>query len=251
MAVVSFIFGLVFGSFFNVVIYRLPRKEYTINRPARSFCPSCGHELVWKDNIPLLSYIVLRGRCRYCGTRIPIRYPVVEAITAVSFTINALIFPVPQALALDLVAAGLIISSFIDLEHYLIPDTGIILIGIGAVLFSYYQGRFPEILIHAALVTGAMVAFFLIANAVKKDSFGFGDVELIGALSLASGLLGSLYTVLFSSIAALLTYLVIIGVKGEKFEGTKQIPFGPFIAIGGYTAILLLDELRLLYGLVG
>ena len=86
MPVIFFLLGLVFGSFFNAVIFRLPRKEYSINKPRRSICPKCKHILSWKDNIPLISYLLLKGKCRYCGAKIPLRYPIVEGLTALLFT---------------------------------------------------------------------------------------------------------------------------------------------------------------------
>ncbi|AKI96533.1 prepilin peptidase [Kosmotoga pacifica] len=249
MPIVFFLFGLVFGSFFNALIYRLPRKEYTINSPRRSICPVCKHALSWKDNIPLFSYILLRGKCRYCGAKISFRYPLVEVLTALSFAVNASLFPLQQAIALSILTSGLIISSFIDLEHYLIPDTGIVLVGIGAGLYSFFSHQFPGILIEVLIVTGLMVAFFAISNAVRKDSFGFGDVELIAVLSLSVGLLGSLFVILFASISALLSYVILSVIKKKGFDKRAMIPFGPFISLGGYFTLLLIDHIKVLYGL--
>jgi leader peptidase (prepilin peptidase)/N-methyltransferase len=92
-----------------------------------------------------------------------------------------------------------------------------------------------------------MVAFFFIANLVRKDSFGFGDVELLAALSLASGIIGSLYTIMVASFAALIVYAINAAAKGRKFDRRAQLPFGPFIAVGGYTTILFLDFIEALY----
>lgn len=248
MPVIFFLLGLVFGSFFNAVIFRLPRKEYSINKPRRSICPKCKHILSWKDNIPLISYLLLKGKCRYCGAKIPLRYPIVEGLTALLFTVNSLFFPLQQAIALCVIVSGLIISSFIDLEHYLIPDTGIVLVGVGAALYSFFSHQFPEVLIEAAIVTGLMVAFFAISNAIRKDSFGFGDVELIAVLSLAVGLFGSLFIILFASVFALLSYAVVTAAKKKNFDRKTMIPFGPFISLGGYVTLLLINQIRALYG---
>jgi len=242
-----FVFGLIFGSFSNALIFRIPSKEYSMTRPRRSICPKCKHQLSWKDNIPLLSYIFLGGKCRYCGEPIATRYPVVELLTALLFSLNSVVFSLFGAISMSVLTMGLIVSSFIDLEHYMIPDFGVILVAAGGFAWSTAEGRFPANLLHALLVTGAMVAFFLIANLVRKDSFGFGDVELLAALSLASGIIGSLYTIMVASFAALIVYAINAAAKGRKFDRRAQLPFGPFIAVGGYTTILFLDFIEALY----
>ncbi|HON27308.1 MAG: prepilin peptidase [Mesotoga sp.] len=242
-----FVFGLVFGSFSNALIYRIPSKEYTIFKPRRSICPICKHELAWKDNIPILSYFILKGRCRYCGSKISPRYPLVELITASLYVLNAVLFPLSEAISLSLMVTGLVISAFIDLEHYMIPDSGVILVGLGCFFWAFFRGRFPENLIGALIVTGAMVAFFLIANQFRKDSFGFGDVELLAVLSLATGIIGSLYTIMIASLVALAVYAITSAFKRRKLDRLAQLPFGPFIAMAGYLTVLLLDIIEGLY----
>jgi len=244
---IFFIFGLVFGSFSNALIYRIPSKEYTIFKPRRSICPSCKHELAWKDNTPLFSYLTLKGRCRYCGSKISPRYPLVELMTASLYALNAALFPLSEAISLSLMVTGLVVSAFIDLEHYMIPDSGVILVGLGSFFWAFFRGRFPENLIGALIVTGAMVAFFLIANQFRKDSFGFGDVELLAVLSLATGILGSLYTIMIAAFVALASYAIASAVKRRKFDRLAQLPFGPFIASAGYLTVLVLDLIEGLY----
>jgi leader peptidase (prepilin peptidase)/N-methyltransferase len=242
-----FVFGLLFGSFSNALIYRIPSKEYTIFKPRRSICPICKHELAWKDNIPILSYFILKGRCRYCGSKISPRYPLVELITASLYVLNAVLFPLSEAISLSLMVTGLVISAFIDQEHYMIPDSGVILVGLGCFFWAFFRGRFPENLIGALIVTGAMVAFFLIANQFRKDSFGFGDVELLAVLSLATGIIGSLYTIMIASLVALAVYAITSAFKRRKLDRLAQLPFGPFIAMAGYLTVLLLDIIEGLY----
>ncbi|MFW6120170.1 MAG: prepilin peptidase [Petrotogales bacterium] len=249
---IHFLFGIlgaVFGSFSNVIIYRLPREKLSINIPKRSFCPYCGHELIWKDNIPIISYILLKGKCRYCEKTISPRYPVVESLTAISFVMNSIFFPFYQSLALCLISSGLIIISFIDIEQMIIPDTGLIISGIGAAILSYLRKDWPGILVQAAIVFGLMIVFYLFANYFKKDSFGFGDVELFGILALSLGFIGILFTIMLSSIIALITFVIIRAMKSEKIKLDYRIPFGPFIALAGYLTMFFLDSIRNIYGL--
>lgn len=215
--------------------------------PKRSFCPNCKHKLMWKDNIPILSYLILKGKCRYCGQNISPRYLVVESLTALSFAMNSIFFSFYLSLALCLISSGLIIVSFIDIEKMIIPDTGLALTGIGAAIFSYLKGDWPGILVQAAIVFGLMIVFYLFANYFKKDSFGFGDVELLGILALSLGLIGTLFTIMISSIIALLTFVIIKITKSEKIKLDYRIPFGPFIALAGYITIFFLDGIRNLY----
>ncbi|MEA2065906.1 MAG: prepilin peptidase [Thermotogota bacterium] len=243
------IIGAIFGSFFNVVIYRLPRENMSVNTPKRSICPVCKHKLSWKDNIPVISYLILKGKCRYCEQRISPRYPVVETLTALAFVLNSFYFPLYQSLALCLVASGLIIVSFIDIELMIIPDTGLIITGIGAATFSYLRNDWPGILVQAVIIFGLMIVFYLFANYFKKDSFGFGDVELLAILGISLGFIGILFTIMLSSVIALLAFILIKVIKSEKIKLDYRIPFGPFIALAGYIIIFFLDGIRNLYGL--
>jgi leader peptidase (prepilin peptidase)/N-methyltransferase len=163
--------------------------------------------------------------------------------------LNSIFFPFYQSLALCLVSSGLIIVSFIDLEKMIIPDTGLIFTGIGAALFSYLRKDWPGILIQAVIVFGLMIIFYFFANYFKKDSFGFGDVELLAILALSLGFIGILFTIMLSSVIALLTFIVIKAAKSEKIKLDYRIPFGPFIALAGYITIFFLDGIRNLYGL--
>jgi len=241
--------GLVIGSFLNMLIFRLPRSGYTPLRPRRSICPDCSHELAWNDNIPVFSYILLRARCRYCKKPIPLRYFIVELLTAGSFLLNSIVMRPYLAIAACLISSGLILVSFIDLEHFLIPDSGIAVIAAGSLAWSILSGTFPRILIEAAIVFGMMILFFFLANRFKKDSFGFGDVELLGVLALATGVIGTLFTIMIGSIVALAAYAIVSRAQGKKLSKETRIPFGPFLALGGYISLLLLPLLKNLYGL--
>lgn len=119
--ILAFVLGAVAGSFLNVCIYRLPR-DLSVNRPRRSFCPSCKKEISWYQNVPLISWIVLRGRCANCGARIAFRYFLVELITALLFLAVWMHFPWPIALAYWVFVALIIVATFVDFEHFIIPD---------------------------------------------------------------------------------------------------------------------------------
>src|SRR5471030_1656743 len=117
----AFIFGAAVGSFLNVCIYRLP-LDLSVNEPRRSFCPSCKKQIPWHQNIPLISWLFLRGRCANCGSRIAFRYFAVELLTALLFFAVWLAFPWPIALAYWVFVSLLVAATFIDFEHYIIPD---------------------------------------------------------------------------------------------------------------------------------
>jgi leader peptidase (prepilin peptidase)/N-methyltransferase len=133
-ALFAFVVGAVVGSFLNVCIYRLPR-DLSVNRPRRSFCPHCKKQIAWHDNLPLLSWLLLRARCRHCGAVIHYRYFAVELLTASLFLALWMWFPPLVAFAYWILASLLIVATFIDLEHYIIPDE-ITLVGVGVGLLA-------------------------------------------------------------------------------------------------------------------
>lgn len=120
-SVVAFILGAVVGSFLNVCIYRMPR-DLSVNKPRRSFCPSCRQQIAWYENLPLLSWSLLRGRCRHCRAPISFRYPAVELLTAILFLLIWLSFTPAVAIAYWVFASLLIVATFVDFEHFIIPD---------------------------------------------------------------------------------------------------------------------------------
>ena len=232
------LFGLAVGSFLNVVIARIPEGRNVWS--PRSACPGCGIPITWRDNVPLVSFIVLRGRCRACGMAIPWRYPIVEAGTAAAFVLAYLRF---GATANFLVAAGLlamlIAIAAIDLAHQIIPDVitlpGIV-VGAAANLAT---GRVPwlDSVIGIAIGGGIFVVIILASG----GGMGGGDMKLgamLGAfLGWKLGLLALLLSVLAGGGVALC--LLALGRKGRK----ETIPFGPFLALGGAIALLWGEQL--------
>jgi leader peptidase (prepilin peptidase) / N-methyltransferase len=228
--------GAIIGSFLNVVAYRLPRGE-SLSRP-RSRCPGCSTPIKPYDNVPVLSWLLLRGRCRSCKIRIPVRYPLVEAGTGL---LCALV-----ALAADNVWLGLafvlllVPVTLIDLDHRIIPNR-LMLIGAvvaPAILVVTDPGAIPEHLIAAAAAGG----FLLVAALAYPRGMGMGDVKLAAVMGLFLG--RSVAPAMFVAlIAGTLVGALVIARKGAS-EGRKTaVPFGPFLAFGGVVGLLAGDAI--------
>lgn len=235
--------GTVLGSFLNVCIYRLPRKE-SIVKPA-SRCPHCGERIKIWDNIPLLSYILLGGRCRYCNARISPRYPIVELVTG--FVLSALFFTYGWSLLFfhyALLSLLLIVVSFIDVEHKLILNVitvpGIV-IGWSLIVFFRPISLSDSL---TGLVIGAgslwMVAVFgkLIFH---KESMGAGDIKLAAMIGIFLGWKATTVSLFLAFLVAALfgTSCIFSG----KAKRDSAIPFGPFISVGVFVFIFFGDDI--------
>lgn len=179
----AFVLGAVVGSFLNVCIYRMP-LDLSVNEPRRSFCPSCKMQLKWHQNIPLLSWLFLRGRCASCGSRIAFRYFAVELLTALLFLAVWLQFPWPVALAYWLFVSLLIVGTFIDFEHFIIPDEVTIGGAIAGIVASFLvpalmstDGRWTAVLTSALSAALGYVILWIVLEAGKKV-FGKKRVRL-------------------------------------------------------------------------
>src|SRR3954469_8439835 len=221
------------GSFLNVVAIRLPRGESLV-RP--SHCPSCGAAVRSYDNVPVLSWLWLRGRCRSCGERISPRYPVVEAITALLFVAVLAVKGVSaDALPGLALVAILVPTALIDLEHRIIPNT---LMAVGAVvglalILLTDSANISEHLIAAAAAGG----FFFVVVLAYPAGMGMGDVKLAALLGLYLGA-SVMPALLVALVAGTVVGIAIIARKGTQ-EGRKTaIPFGPFLAFGGIVGLL-------------
>ncbi|MBU3911621.1 MAG: prepilin peptidase [Candidatus Omnitrophica bacterium] len=238
-----FIFGAIIGSFLNVCIYRIPRKESVVF--PRSRCVSCKKSIPWYDNIPFVSYIFLRGRCRSCGTRISFRYFAVEFISAAAFLILFMNFRFTHLFwVYSLVTLSLIVVTFIDLEFQIIPDR--ISIG-GMILGIILSALMPQMhnsltwkggLINSliGLIAGGGLIYItgLLGNlAFKKESMGGGDVKLMAMLG---SFLGWKMAILIFFLAPFFGTPVGLYLKFMKKQDV--IPYGPFISIAGFVAIL-------------
>ncbi len=242
------LYGLCVGSFLNVVICRLPKGEKMGNE--RSHCTSCGNMIKWYDNIPLISYIVLRGKCRKCGERISFRYPLNESLNMLLWILSFVIFKdnLIYAVICSLVCSVAICVFWIDFDCGLIYDRfNIILIVLGVVSLFVYDGILWYDGIIAAF-TGAIV-FYLIGFAVSKkvgtEALGMGDIKLAFSMGLILGCGKLLLAVLLASIIGCIVLIPLS--KAENSEKNHEFPFGPFLTSGLVTALLFGDYIIDLY----
>jgi len=230
---VSFLLGLVLGSFLNVVIYRLPRRESLV-RPG-SHCPGCGGPISWFDNVPVVSWLALRGRCRACGVRIPVRYPLVEGITGVAFALAFWRFGLswPLLVAWAFIAA-MVAVAFIDFDHMIIPNKIVLpgaLIGLVASVAIHPQSWW----MYVAGSLGA--AGFLFALAMLwPGGMGPGDIKM----ALFMGAVLGVHVIIALFAAFLLgsaggVYLMAVQKRSRK----TKIPFGPYLALGAVVGVFI------------
>ncbi|MBT3263611.1 MAG: prepilin peptidase [Acidiferrobacteraceae bacterium] len=253
LSIVTVVFSLLIGSFLNVVIVRLPRQihwqwekdEQGAAPPPGiawppSHCPSCEHALSWWENLPLLSYLLLRGRCRACGTGISLRYPLVEALTALlSLVVVVTMGPQWLTIAALMLTWALIALAFIDLEHFLLPDR-ITLPLLAAGLLVNAIGGFTDPLsavIGAVSGYGLLWAVYHAYRALTgREGFGYGDFKLLGALGAFLGWqLLPLIILLSAGVGAIIGIALILLRRHQRSE---PLPFGPFLAGAGWLALL-------------
>ncbi len=244
--IIIFIFGTVFGSFFNVCISRIPRNISVVFPD--SSCPSCKANIKPYHNIPIISYILLKGKCAYCGAKINIHYFLVELLTPILLLLLFISLDAQFSIVFFkyaiFISFGLIIF-FIDLYHYIIPDKltlPLILIGL---LFSLLPNTDVSWMSASIGALSGFLLFLLTAvifqKTLRKDSLGGGDIKLIAAIGAFLGIWGILFTVLFSSLIALTVLLIL------KHDRKEPFPFGPFLIIGALVYILAGNSLIELY----
>ena len=234
--------GAVIGSFLNVVVYRLPLGQ-SIVKP-RSRCPKCEEPVAPRDNVPVLSWLLLRGRCRHCGEAIPARYPAVELLTAVAFVAVVLVRGFhPELLALIPFTAMLIAVAFIDLQHKIVPNKIMLPAAVWGLItaIAFRTHMAPELLIAGA---GAFI-FFLLAALIHPKGMGMGDVKLAGVMGLYMGklVIPALVIAFLVGTVVGLALVVKYGSRSRKLG----VPFAPFLALGGLTALLVGQQLIDLY----
>ena len=235
--VVAFIFGLCIGSFLNVCIYRIPESK-SIVHPG-STCPSCGTPIRFYDNIPVLSYVALRGKCRHCKASISFRYPVVELLSGLFAVSTVLKYGITlEAAVYYAFIAALLAITFIDIDHQIIPDV-ITLPGIPVFFAASFV--LPNITLVES-VLGILIgggSLFLVAwlyhLVTKKEGMGGGDIKLLGMMGAVIGWKGVLFTIFVASAIGTICGILII-LKARKTM-KLAVPFGPFLAIGGIAYI--------------
>ena len=267
------VFGAMVGSFLNVVIYRVP-AEKSIVTPG-SHC-GCGRPIAWRDNIPVLSWLLLRGRARCCGQPFSFRYPLVELLTAGLFLACWLTFPPAVAAVGWVFVACLVCATFIDLDHMIIPDVFTLGLGVLGVLlsllvpalhgqqhefFALGSLRSATVSLQGLLVGSGLVLWIaLLAEFVfKKEAMGFGDVKFVGAIGAFTGWQGAVTSVFGGAVVGTLWFLVALiwqkiagrssapaALKSETPEGGPaalgfgvQVPFGPMLAIAAVLYFLV------------
>ncbi len=261
VATLAGLFGLLIGSFLNVCIYRLPR-DLSVVRP-RSFCPACEHTIAWYDNIPLASYFLLGARCRRCGHRIPVRYPIVELLTgALFFCAFRFLGTTLAAAKFAVFGAVMIALVFSDLEERILPDEftlggtalGVILAAFvpvsgGLLVVMLYHAQYPRLvwvgdsLLAAGICSGALWSVRALYDKVRhREGLGLGDVKMGAMIGAFLGLQGALLSLLVGS---LLGAIIGLGYAWftDKDASTYELPFGSFLgasalAVGFFSEVI-------------
>lgn len=226
----SFIFGAVIGSFLNVLIYRLPNNMSIITPP--SHCTTCNARVKWYDNIPILSYLILRGKCRSCKTHFSARYCLVELFTACLYVLTYIKFRQSLITIIMMITLSmLIVIFFIDLEHFIIPDSMLIVILIMGVLSCFIKSEnfdishFDKLLgIVLSIIIWLVIALF--EKITKKELMGFGDIKLFFVMGLLLGIKLLFLGIFVSAVIALIVEVIFNRNK------RKVIPFGPYLSVG-------------------
>jgi leader peptidase (prepilin peptidase)/N-methyltransferase len=250
MAASLFAVGAIFGSFLNVLIYRLPRGESIVRPP--SACPECGHRIMPWDNVPIVSYLMLRGRCRRCKAAISSRYLVVEVLAGLVPALLVWRYGLGrEALVLCLLSYVLIVVSFIDLDLRIIPDR-VTLPGIAVGLIAaplLGLTTFGGSLLGAVVGGGALYLIAIIGEAAfGKESMGGGDIKLAAMLGAFLGWQAVLLLLFAAFFFGALVGAMVVRAHGSEWD--HSMPFGPFIAIGAFVATIWGDAILAWYGML-
>ena len=247
--ITAFIFGSIWGSFANVCIHRLPQG--TSVTKGRSNCPSCNQVIKWFDNIPLISFILLKGKCRNCSVKINPQYFLVELIAALGFVISYYFFGISvTTLLFFILVIFFIIIFFIDLKHFIIPNE----LSISLMIIGFLKSFDPNLnkIIFPNFINsliGGLIGYFIVWLIIyfykklrNKEGMGLGDAKLLSAIGFWFGWISLPFVLFFSSAIALISFLPDL-IKNKK-SLSSQIPFGPFIILG--TILFLFSKTILL-----
>lgn len=227
-----FVFGAIFGSFANVVIYRLPKGESVV-KPG-SHCYSCKKAVRWYDNIPIFSWFYLRGRCRHCGAKFSIRYPLVELLTAILFALSFHFVGWSWSLLEYVIFIfGLVVCTFIDLDHMILPDeftlSGIVIGLLGAALNPQreFMDALLGVLMGGGFLWGMAYVYYIFT---KQEGMGGGDIKLLAWIGALLGWKAIPFVILSSAIIG--SVVGLIAARKQKAGLKTVIPFGPYLALG-------------------
>ena len=237
-----FVFGAIIGSFLNVCIYRIP-AVLSIIRP-KSRCPQCSAEIAWRQNIPLLSWMFLRGRCAQCSAPIPARYPLVEALTGLLFCLFFYRFGIhPVTPVVLFLVAVLVVVSFIDIDHQIIPDV-ISLPGIGVGFLCSFLVPWVawyESLAGVLLGAGSLLSIALVYEWItKKEGMGFGDVKLLAMLGAFLGWTSIFPTIFIGSVLGSVVGIPLMILR--RADSKLALPFGPFLSAGALLYLFFVER---------
>ena len=260
LSVISFVLGCLIGSFLNVCICRIPKGESVVK--PRSKCPKCGNAIAWYDNFPIVSWLILGAKCRNCGLTISWQYPLVEAITGVLFFAVYWRFGLtPATPVYMLLVAGLVMTTFIDLTDWTIPDEVTlpgIPIGIAcslAAMFFPTTGFLVKDVFDSLIgvVLGGGILYLLdkiTVLLIKKRGMGFGDVKLLAMLGAFMGWKGVVAIIILSSLIGSIIGITVVFLQKRKGieEEAHYLPFGPYLVLGGLLYLFFGASLLTAYG---
>lgn len=233
-AILVFIFGLVVGSFLNVVVFRIDNLK-TIWL-SRSHCPKCKKTLRWYDMVPFLSYLALGGKCRFCKSKISIQYPLVELFTALFFLLLYLMFGLTLPLFFYLIIFSILMVVFVyDLKFQMVPETFVWAALILALLGSWYFGNFGFLnMIYGGLIGGGILAFIVIIS--KEKWMGAGDIKIGAILGILCGYPVVFFGMFLAFLVGAIVGLVYIKIVGKTIKAA--IPFAPFLIFAAYFSVI-------------
>ena len=240
--------GALFGSFANVCIYRIPLKKSVIG--GRSYCPKCKKKIFWYDNIPILSYLFIAGKCRKCKKLISVQYPIIEILHIVSFIIIYYLYGISVTSSLLMILAlNFLIILFIDLKHYIIPNVltfPMMLLGFIKSFDPNLNSLFPNYinsLVGGVFGYGIIWSIIFFYKQVKnKEGMGLGDAKLLAVIGFWFGWISIPFVIFSSSIIALILVIPSLLNKTRKFS--SEIPFGPYIVIGCVLYVIFIDQYK-------
>lgn len=233
---ILFLFGIVIGSFLNVCIYRIPKHEDIVK--TRSHCMSCGHTLKWYDMFPLFSYLFLRGRCRYCGAKLSVQYPLIEALNGILYVGVVLLHGVNiDSLLLCLLASAFLVLSVIDFRTYEIPfGVNLFILALGAVRAALDYHNIADYLIGLFAVSIVLAVLYY---ATKGRAIGGGDVKLMAACGLFLGWKLVIFAFLAGCVLGAVIHVIRMKVSGQD----HVLAMGPYLSAGAFIAALWGEQL--------